>query len=216
MDYLKWGGKTPEFDVVEKTKEYYYNSQNATESMYDQDYVLRGPVVGPLTKKDLRDQQGESGFDLAKAFPDIERNGFGFTQDPNNPFRCFWFEKWTATNMGSLKIGPISLPASGKKMDGPVHVNAVVWTPEGKIIYESVGAVTDRFEGNTNGNAAVFGLLYTAGVPLSGSPGDRSLSLQQRIAFTLQELNLVKGLTAFSRERDIPKWWKNKARGAEQ
>ena len=49
MDQLKFGGTTPAFDVVEKTKEYVAaakeNSGVATDYHAD-DYVFRGSIVG--------------------------------------------------------------------------------------------------------------------------------------------------------------------------
>ena len=49
MDHLKFGGTTPAFDVVEKTKEYVAateeNSGLATDYHAD-DYVFRGSIVG--------------------------------------------------------------------------------------------------------------------------------------------------------------------------
>ena len=92
----------------------------------------------------------------------------------------------------------------------PVSVFSVVWTPEGKIIYEQVGSVVDRFEGNTEGKAAVFGLLHTAGLKLNANPGDKSFSLIQRIGHLLGGRG-----RSWSREEEIPTWWKSKSRGAD-
>ena len=79
-----------------------------------------------------------------------------------------------------------------------------------QIVYESVGNVVDRHEGNTAGKAAVFGLLHTAGLKLPGAPGSLSLRLQQRLGHFLGQ-----GGRSFSREEDLPAWWKSASRGAD-
>ena len=48
-----------------------------------------------------------------------------------------------------------------------------------------VGAVVDRLEGNTQGKAAVFGMLHTAGLKLRAAPGDAVFSFIQRIGHIL-------------------------------
>ena len=145
FEFLKWGGSTPDFDVIEKTKEYLaYTESRSTQdpSWYHKDYVLRGVVIGPMNMKDLRETQ--AGFDLMNAFPDTRIETFGHTIDPENPYRCFYFQRWRATHTGILKIGTQSLQPTYNNIECPVSVFSVVWTPERKIIYEQVGAVVDR------------------------------------------------------------------------
>jgi hypothetical protein len=208
MDYLKFNGTTPSFDVMQKTKEYIANRGTNPKDIYADDYVLRGPVIGPLTRKDLTSTQGN--LNLAEAFPNVETNSFGFTQDPENPYRVFYFEKWRATHLGPLQAGSQTIEPTGNIMDGPVHVNTVCWNPDGKIVYEAVGNVVDRHEGNTEGKAAVFGLLHTAGIKIPGSPGSTVLRIIQRFG----HLSGNSG-RSFSVEEDIPAWWKSKSRGAD-
>merc|ERR1719203_1351386 len=47
--------KSPTFDVLAKTKDYIESNQlgKFEEKYYDDDYVLRGPVVGPINRADL-------------------------------------------------------------------------------------------------------------------------------------------------------------------
>jgi len=214
MDFLKFGGSTPTFDVIERTKQYVVASassgQTAAEFHAD-DYVFRGSVVGPITAKDVADTQ--KGFNLLGAYPDLDRGIFGYTVDPQNPYRCLFFERWTGTNKGSIKIGDfITLPSTGKRVELPIHISSVVWNPEGKIVYEIVSSPVDRFEGNTKGSGAVFGLLAGAGLQLPSQVGDLSLVLQQR--FNTDLLGGIFGKT-WSAEESIPNWWKSKAKGAD-
>jgi hypothetical protein len=145
FEFLKWGGSEPNFDVIEKTKEYLSYTEERSfppESWFHKDYVLRGAVIGPINRKDLRDTQ--SGFELMTAFPDIRIETFGHTVDPENPYRCFYFQRWRATHTGTLKVNGQDYPATYNSIECPVSTFSVVWTPEQKIIYEQVGAVVDR------------------------------------------------------------------------
>lgn len=209
FEYLKFDGN-PTFDVIAKTEEY-VNAQSweIDENTYDKDYVLRGPVIGPINRKDLRGSQ--TGLGLKEAFPDVNIDTFGYTIDPENPYRCFYFQRWRATHSGDLDAYGDIFPATGIEMEAPVSVFSVVWTPEGKIIYEQVGAVVDRFEGNTQGKAAVFGLLHTAGLKLAANPGDAVFGAIQRIGHFLGGRG-----RSWSKEEDIPKWWRvSNSRGAD-
>jgi len=209
FEYLKFGGTKPSFDVIAKTTEY-VNAQSweLDESIYDKDYVLRGPVIGPINRKDLRGSQ--TGLGLREAFPNVNIDTFGYTIDPENPYRCFYFQRWRAVHEADLDAYGDIFPATGVEMEAPVSVFSVVWTPEGKIIYEQVGAVIDRFEGNTQGKAAVFGLLHTAGLKLNANPGDAVFGLIQRIGHFLGGRG-----RSWSKEEDIPEWWSSKSRGAD-
>ena len=74
-----------------------------------------------------------------------------------------------------------------------------------------VGAVVDRLEGNTQGKAAVFGMLHTAGLKLRAAPGDAVFSFIQRIGHILSG---GQG-RSWSKEEDIPKRWFSTSRGAD-
>ena len=86
---------------------------------------------------------------------DLDRGIFGMAVDPNNPYRVLFFERWTATNTGPLKVGPLTIPATGKRVETPVHVTSLVWNPDGKIIYQAISPPVDRFEGSTKGTGAI-------------------------------------------------------------
>jgi len=208
FEYLKFDGN-PTFDVLEKTKEYVGSqSFDMAQDIYDKDYVLRGPVIGPINRKDLKTSQ--TGLGLREAFPDVNIDTFGYTIDPENPYRCFYFQRWRATHTGDLDSYGDIFEATGIEAEMPVSVFSVVWTPEGKIIYEQVGAVVDRFEGNTAGKAAVFGLLHTAGLKLDANPGDKVFAFIQRLGHLLGGRG-----RSWSKEDEIPDWWASKSRGAD-
>ena len=210
MDHLKFGGSAPTFDVLAKTKEYAAASTNEEAiAYYADDYVFRGSIIGPISGQEVADTQ--KGFKVDTAYPDLDRGIFGFTIDPQNPYRCLFFERWTATNTGEAKIGPRTLPPTGNRVETPLHVSSITWNPEGKIIYNSISPPVDRFEGNTKGAGAVFGLLVGAGIDSGpASVGLPTLMLQQKI---VQKLGFLG--KQWSDEADVPAWWKSKARGAD-
>jgi len=215
FEYLKFD-KSPQFDVLEKTKEYIRCQSDASmsntamdESWYAADYVLRGPVIGPIVRKDLAADQ--SGLGIRQAFPEIKIDSFGYSIDPENPYRCFYFQRWRGVNSGDMDNYGTVYPATGNDMETPVSTFSVVFNPEGKIVYEQVGAVVDRLEGNTQGKAAIFGMLHTAGLKIPASPGDKVFSFIQRAGHVAGGLG-----RSWSRKADIPKWWTSKSKGADE
>ena len=70
----------------------------------------------------------------------------------------------------------------------------------------------DRFEGNTKGSGAVFGLLSGAGLALPADVGSPFLMFGQR--FNTDLLGGVLGKT-WSSEEKVASWWKSKSKGAD-
>lgn len=212
FEYLKFDGN-PQFDVLAKAQEY-VESQGKSENMeewYAPDYVLRGPVIGPITRKDLTDNQ--QGLGILSAFPDLAVDSFGFTLDPENPYRCFYSQRWRGTHTEDMNSFGQVHPATGTEMESPVSVFSVVFNQQGKVVYDQVGAVVDRHEGNTQGKAAVFGLLHTAGMRLSASPGDVVFALIQRVSHWFGAESAGR---SWSKDEDIPAWWVSPSKGAEE
>ena len=210
FEYLKFDGK-PTFDVVQSTKDYIEHQSAGgipDEARFDKEYVLRGPVIGPIVRADLAGSQ--KGLGLTLAFPNLSVDSFGYTLDPENPYRCLYFQRWRAKHEGDLDAYGQVFPATETEVEPPLSVFSVVWTPEAKIIYEGVGAVVDRFEGNTQGKAAVFGLLHGAGMKLSADPGDKVFALLQRLGHAAGGMG-----RSWSKESDLPSWWVSKSRGAD-
>jgi len=217
MDHLKFEGSSPSFDVIARTKEYIAataaseGKNDAGTEYFADDYVFRGSVIGPITNRDVVETQRD--FNLVQAYPDLDRGIFGFTIDPENAYRCLFFERWTGTNTGPIKIGKwITLPPSGKRVEAPIHVSSITWNPDGKIVYQCISPPLDRFEGNTKGAGAVFALLAGAGLQLPAGVGDVGLMMQQKM-----NTDVLGGLfgKTWSSDAEIPAWWKSQARGAE-
>jgi hypothetical protein len=217
LDVLKFDGQQPNFDVLEKAIQYTsepgyksFTLKDIPTEYYSQDYVFRGPVVGPINRKDL--VATNTWFGLEEAFPDLDRQPFGFTVDPENPFRVLFFERWKATHTGDMKLQGLPVgPASGKKSISPVMPFSITFNPDGEIIYECLTTAVDRFEGNTKGKVAVFGLLETAGVSLDNNVGNPVLVVQQKLNRFLNGIGQV-----YSKKEDVPRWWKSRAVAAEK
>jgi len=216
LDILKFDGTTPTFDVIEKTKQYTsepgyrsFNLASIPTEYYSTDYIFRGPIIGPINRKDLVETNTVFGID--KSYPDLDRDAFGFCVDPENPYRVLFFERWKATHTGELNMmSLLKADATGNKIISPVMPIGIVWTPEGKIIYEHLTTAVDRFEGNTKGKVAVFGLFEGSGISLDNNVGDQLLVFQQKLG---RMLNLP--AQVYSKPEDVPSWWKSKAVGAE-
>ena len=63
------------------------------ESYLADDFIVRGPVIGPLIKQD--DIKVLDYFGMYKAFPNLDNNCFGWSIDPDDPWRvcvcvCGW------------------------------------------------------------------------------------------------------------------------------
>lgn len=218
LDVLKWDGRAPEFDVLAKVQQYTaepgyksFNLKQIPNEYYSNEYVFRGPIVGPFNRDDL--VATNTAFGLETAFPDLERHSFGFTLDPENPFRCLFFERWKATHTGTLAIPgiPLECPPSGHRSLSPVMPFSITFDVDGKIMYETLTTAVDRFEGNTKGKVAVFGLLETAGLSLDNNIGDPLLIGQQKWKW------VTKGpAQTYSKPENVPRWWKSKCVAAEK
>ena len=143
MDFLKFEGQQPSFDVVEKTKQYtaesgykQFSLKDIPTDYYDDRYVFRGPIVGPINRKDL--VQTNSRFNLQQGFPDLNREPFGFCVDPENPFRVLFFERWTATHSGDWEFLGIKVEPTGEKSISPVMVSAIVAFVDEACFYTNI------------------------------------------------------------------------------
>ena len=146
-------------------------------------------------------KEAQQGFRIQDAYPNLETCPFGFTADPDNEYRCYYFQRWEGSNIRPVKIGSTELEATMQDVQLPTHIMSLNWTPEGEIRYASLSSPLERFEGTTKGAGTVFGLLVGAGLDtVSASVGDSFLRLQQRF------IHIIGGFGRnWSLEDDIPK-----------
>merc|ERR1712032_1571663 len=99
-------------------------------------------------------------FKLTEAF-DNKPNFFGFTVDPMQPNRVWFFNRVRAVHVGEFR----GLPATGKKIEYPPQSFHLDFNPDGLV--KEVGFYTnDRRQGNTGGLGGAFGYMYAIGKPL--------------------------------------------------
>ena len=97
------------------------------------------------------------------------------------------------------------------EIETPISLSCIVWTPNGKIIYEQIGTVVDRLEGNTNGKPAELGLMHSAGMKVDSIAGDKVVAFKQRFNHLVGD----NSKRSWSKPKDIPQWWTSKSRGAD-
>jgi len=200
-------------DLIRITKEYI---TNPSPDYWSDDFIFRGPVIGPLVKKDIIDTLTSVSKDLNTAFPDYEMNAFGFTaDDPIEPNRVWYFIRPRGTFLGPFKHPTMGMiEPTGAKYIGPPEARSVIWNDEGKIKYQSVGYVTDRFTGDTTGGrGAVFGQYAVMGQEIDANVGSVGTIFLQRLTGLLPE-----GMVplSFSKKEDLPAWWTDERMGAEK
>lgn len=196
-------------ELIAMAKEYV---SNPSPDWWDDDFVFRGPVIGPLCKKDLIGTL-TANLELANAFPDLQVNAFGFVaDDPIEPNRVWYFQR----PRGTFK-GPFHHPVKGLLEPtnalyiAPPEVRSVTFTARGKIIYQSAGYVSDRFTGDTTGGrGAVFGQYAVMGEELDPNPGSWTTILLQKLSEFLPDVP-----KSYSKPEDVPSWWTDERNGAE-
>lgn len=196
--------------LIEKAKEIVYKKSgfysNYDESVYSDDFVFRGPYIGPLNKKDYL--QTMDAFKVYEAIPDINPNAWGFSIDPKDPNRVWFLVRNTGTFNGKpFAPDSINFKPNGAKLDGCPETFSILFDEEQKMKYLSVGYVADRFEGNTNGKGAAVGIFNAIGLPFP------PVGPVQRFAQWFGTEVLSFGPMSYS-PKDVPKWWKDETIGS--
>lgn len=204
-------------DLIAKCKDFmnsggYYapmSTETETELLSD-DFVFRGSVFGPLNKQDYVSTIKQ--LKPYEGFPDIQHNSFGFTQDPEDPNRIWFFVKQTGTmTQDWTPFDKMTLRANGKATVSPTEAWNMIFSPDGKLKYISVGYCADRIMSNSpNGSTttALVALFRTATgfeAPINGSP------------LTIGAIKLIE---KFSDNRttpyeELPAWFKQATKNAE-
>lgn len=199
-------------ELVQMTKDF-VKGNNDVDLLAD-DYVFRGPVIGPLAKKDISKVVKSVAGDITKSFPDYELNAFGFTaDDPIEPNRVWFFVRPRGTFENAFTTPFETISPTGAKLVGPPEARSITWNEEGKIKYITVGYVTDRFTGDTTGGkGAILGLYDVVGRPVNANIGSKTTRFIQKLATVLPEGKIPR---SYSKEEDIPSWWTDKRRGAQ-
>ena len=177
----------------------FYSEYDA--DMYSEDFVFRGPTIGPLNKKDYLATMDT--FKLYEALPDINPNAFGYHIDPRDSNRVWFMVRNTGTFTGKpigLGIGNLSVPPNGAKIEGCAETFSIIFDKNKKVKHLTVGYVADRFEGNTMGSGAALGIFRAVGLPIPNSGPMGKL---------VRVLGDLAGGTGKTFSRELPSWWKS-------
>lgn len=184
------------------------------EALFADDFIFRGPVIGPLNKADYKEVLDY--FSIYKAFPDIDPCCFGYVVDPEDPYRVWYYVRATGTYQNPIG-GPLGavLKPDGRKYRGNPEAWSITFDDDLRARLMTAGYVADRFDGNSTSDGAglSFGILKTLGLSLPSGVGDAGLRLVQAVNGPLA----AGGVTpkAVSAAEDVPSWWTNEKRGAD-
>ena len=149
----------------------YFNPYDPT--LFAEDFIFRGPVIGPLNKVDY--EEVLEYFSIYKAFPDINPNCFGYSIDPDNPLRV-WFQLRASGTYTKPLGGPVGkiIKPNGTKYRGSTETWSLTFDRTLKARYLPAGYVSDRFEeqSTTDGIGLSFGILKTLGLSLPSGVGN--------------------------------------------
>lgn len=199
-------------ELIRLTKDYL---ENPSPDYWAEEYIFRGPVIGPLTKSDLINTLKSVGSNPIDAFPDYESNAFGFTaDDPIEQNRVWYFIRPRGTFLNPFKHPTVGvIQPTGAKYIGPPEARSITWNDDGKVKYETVGYVSDRFTGDTTGGrGAVFGQYAVMGQEIDANAGSIGTILLQKIGTMLPEGMIPR---SYSKKEDLPEWWTDDRMGAE-
>jgi len=199
--------------LIKLANEFTYNKSGFyspyDETAFSEEFVFRGPYIGPLNKKDYL--QTMDTFGIYKAFPDISPNAFGWSIDPKDPNRVWFMVRNTGTFTGEPGLGfggGTFFPPNGKTIEGAPETFSITFDDDYKIKHLTVGYVADRFQGNTSGAGAAVGIFNAIGVPFP-KPGPLLKFAQW---FGTEVFN--NGASSYSTE-NIPSWWTSEEKASE-
>lgn len=199
-------GKHTEDELVNAAKEFITTASgfysDLRPELYSSEFVMRGPVIGPINKSDYCFTMSE--LKIWEAFPDIQANPFGFSIDPENKRKVWFFVRNTGTNTGSISFGSKvpTLPPTNKSIRGPTEAFSMEFDDELKLKALTIGYPCNRFEGNTGGLGAFIGLLTGCGLNFLPSPTSPVFKIIQKTG------NNIPGYPkTFSNPEDLPSWW---------
>lgn len=205
-------GRDNDDRLINLANEFIYSGSGfytpANPSFFADDFVFRGPYIGPLNKQDYLKTMET--FQIYKGLPDISPNAFGFSRDPLQPNRVWFLVRNSGTFTGEIGLGfGQFLSGKGEKLEGCPETFSITFDENNKIKLLTVGYVADRFQGNTGGKGAAIGIFNVIGLPIP-PPGP----LYSFITWFSNNVLNSPAKSCSARE-DVPKWWPHEERGAD-
>lgn len=193
----------------------YFNPLN--ESLLADDFVFRGPVIGPFCKRDYIEVLEH--FRMYKAFDDFSPNTFGFTVDPEDQLRVWFFVRARGVNAAPIggmlgRLGAFASPPERRtEYRGSPEAWSLTFNSELQVRAVTAGYVVDRFDrqATTGGRGLSFGALATLGIPLPVAPGSWALIAVQWVTSCFVWTGLLP--KAASARKDVPAWWTDRGGG---
>jgi len=155
----------PQDELINKTLEFlspevHFGSKKPDVLADDFQFIF--PVVGPLGKAEFCKVFGS--FQVDKALPLGERgassNYFGFTIDPTEPNRVWFFARSKFIHTGLLQFGKIKIEPTFKTVDITPQVFSASFDKKGKCYKFTGGYSVDRTAGNCDGLGGLFGIIH--------------------------------------------------------
>ena len=103
------------------------------------------------------------GFDIKKAFPDLNPRFHHFRADPLDPGRVWFTSVASGTDNG---VGFLGNKPTGKSFSTPPQACSIKFDEAGLAVKYTIGHVMERSVGNTGGLGGIFGPAYAIGKPL--------------------------------------------------
>lgn len=186
-------------DLVEKTKVFlkegtgYYSPFKR--EWYAEDYVFRGPVIGPFNLDDEEKLLSKAG--PYQGFPDIDPGVHACWLDVNvdRLVYCVLYPTGTHTQDWPSPAGLIK--ASNHSLQSSGEVWSVLWNEQGKVKHQTVGYPINAHRGNGCGFGATFGLTCAA-------KGGTKLTYDSLVAAFISEWTI--GIPR-EHSKTVPSWW---------
>ena len=154
-----------EATLIAKAKAFLFYGQGVERpELLNDDFVFMGPFVGGeggLPKKDYLKSVG--GFNIKKAFPDLNPRFHHFRADPLDAGRIWFTSVASGTDNGEGFLG--NAP-TGVAFQTPPQACSLKFDPTGRVVKYTIGHVMERSIGNTGGLGGIFGPAYAIGKPL--------------------------------------------------
>jgi hypothetical protein len=146
-------------DLIQRAKEVLgpdisVGTKDSGECLAD-DFEFCAAVVGPISKEEYLTALGT--FNLEDSFK-IQQNLFGFSVDPVQNNRVWFFQRQVGTHLKEFA----GVKAEGKVLFLPPQIFHLDFNEDGKV--KELGFYTcDRRQGNTGGLGGAFGFFYGVG-----------------------------------------------------
>ena len=126
------------------------------------DFEFCAAVVGPIPKEEYLNALGT--FKLTESF-DIEQNFFGFSVDPVQTNRVWFFSRQVAKQIAPFMGAQPGDTNEGNMLALPPQIHHIDFNEDG-LVKEFGFYTADRRQGNTGGLGGAFGFFYGVGRPL--------------------------------------------------